>query len=327
MGKDTFIEWADSTVNPTSGCDGCEIYQPGAPDKATCYAFHQQTNRLSRTMPGLYSSNFNEVRLIPGRMRQAAAWSDLRGKKRDQNKRWFDGFPRVIFVGDLADIFSEAVPFDYLRREVVEVMASKQGGRHFWILVTKQPQRAAEFTRSCGPLPDNCMVLTSITNQATTRLRLPHLFEIKCRWRGVSAEPLRGPLVDLASVTRGGHLDFVVTGGESGSRAHCPHPDWFRSLRDLCTGNGWPFFFKQWGSYHPSEEGETIVRLNGSIYDPSRTPNLLPGLAARMTRAHKSTGGRLLDGREWTQFPDITTLWRDTPALSTPVHDTQLQKQ
>ena len=333
MGKHTLIEWADSTINPTSGCDGCELYQPGAPHKATCYAFHQQTNRLSKTMPALYSRNFSEVRIIPGRMQQAASWSDLRGQFRPATnhgpaKPWFDLFPRIIFVGDLADILSRNVSFAYLHNEVVEVMRSKTGGRHFWMVLTKQPQRLAEFTDIYGPLPDNCMALTSVTSEVTGRIRVPHLMRVKCRWRGLSMEPLRGP-VDLESITRGGPLDLVITGGESGPLAHCPHPDWFRSLRDQCVTRGWPFFFKQWGSYSPHEGGEWVVCPSGSTMSRNgfiKSPLAMPEAAA-MTRAGKHTSGRLLDGREWSEFPNITAAWSTPPAASPSAHDSDHPQQ
>lgn len=74
MGKDTNIEWCDSTINGTSGCDGCELWNAQV---RTCYAGNLQTNRLSQSpkMAHLYSRDFSEVRMIPGRYAQAASWS------------------------------------------------------------------------------------------------------------------------------------------------------------------------------------------------------------------------------------------------------------
>lgn len=40
-------------------------------------------------------------------------------------------------------------------------------------------------------------------------------------------------------------LDWVICGGESGSRARPMHPDWVRSIRDQCVSAGVPFFYKQ----------------------------------------------------------------------------------
>lgn len=44
MGQKTNIEWCDSTINGTSGCDGCELWNN---QTRTCYAGNLQTHRLS----------------------------------------------------------------------------------------------------------------------------------------------------------------------------------------------------------------------------------------------------------------------------------------
>jgi len=84
----------------------------------------------------------------------------------------------------------------------------------------------------------------------------------------ISAEPLLGPLdltdmswgpghacfpesddisdsFDALGHTSGGHIDWVITGGESGPGARAMHPDWARSLRDQCATAGVKFFMKQ----------------------------------------------------------------------------------
>lgn len=81
--------------------------------------------------------------------------------------------------------------------------------------------------------------------------------------RFISAEPLLGPLDRLD--LRGIH--WVIGGGESGIGARRCEPDWARGLRDLCTREDVAFFWKQWGG-----------------------------------RTSKS-GGRLLDGEEWSEYP------------------------
>jgi hypothetical protein len=98
MGKETFIQWCDSTVNASTGCDGCELKQPGK--DGSCYSVPIHENRLAKSLPLLYDPDFHNVRIIPGRIPQAAKWSDLTGTVRP-DKPWLDGLPRVIFVGDL----------------------------------------------------------------------------------------------------------------------------------------------------------------------------------------------------------------------------------
>lgn len=84
----------------------------------------------------------------------------------------------------------------------------------------------------------------------------------------ISAEPLLGPLDDL-DVTG---IDWVIGGGESGRGYRSVDPEWARGLRDLCNTFGVSFFWKQWGG---------------------RTPK---------------AGGRMLDGKEWSQYPEQVSL-------------------
>ena len=81
--------------------------------------------------------------------------------------------------------------------------------------------------------------------------------------RFLSIEPLLGPVGRLPL----DGIGWVIVGGESGPKARPMLPDWAREVRDQCLANRVPFFFKQWGGPRPK------------------------------------SGGRLLDGREWSQWP------------------------
>lgn len=308
MGRETNIEWCDSTINGSSGCDGCELWSP---QKRTCYAGVLQQNRLSKSMPKLYDVDFRKVRMIPGRYAQAASWSDLRGVDRP-DKPWLNGKPRCIFVGDMGDTFSRDVTDDYLTRELLGAITSKQGQRHFWMLLTKRPRRLAELSVKWGGLPENVMAMTTVTDQKTANIRVPQLLQVKCHWRGLSCEPLLGP-VDLMDLPFGGpcescehpvsmnsltgytvckglcdgpelaRIDWVIAGGESGTNAQPMHPHWARNLRDDCGEYGVPFFFKQWGAYAPAV-GQQIAASSCFL-----TVNAAP----------KRTG-RIVKPRRWT---------------------------
>jgi protein gp37 len=123
VSKVTNIQWCDSTCNPTMGCDGCELWSP---QRKTCYAGMLHT-RFGGTNPG-YAPRFDKVKLFPGRMAEAAAWSDLSRKQR-KAKPWLDDMPRMIFVSDMSDALSKRVSFSFLHREIVAVAASELGHR------------------------------------------------------------------------------------------------------------------------------------------------------------------------------------------------------
>lgn len=81
--------------------------------------------------------------------------------------------------------------------------------------------------------------------------------------RFISAEPLLGPLLDLDLEG----IQWVIVGGESGPRHRPIRLEWVRDLRDRCLEHNVRFFFKQWGGLRPK------------------------------------SGGRMLDGREWSDMP------------------------
>lgn len=94
---------------------------------------------------------------------------------------------------------------------------------------------------------------------------------------------------------RDARIGWVICGGESGVKARPSNLEWFRSLRDQCVAAGVPFFFKQWGEWAPDYYIEDD--------DPPGTP---PRQAAEsMSKVGKASAGRLLDGREWNEVPNV----------------------
>jgi len=245
MGNYSNIQWCDSTVNGTTGCDGCELW-PGP-----CYAGYLHTTRLALSLPALYARDFTEVRLAPGRMVKAAGWADMRGRARP-TKPWIPPeTPRLIFVGDMGDLFSKAVPFDYVYKEVIVNARSAKGSRHNWLLLTKYPRRMAEFAdlliSQNDPWPENVWAGTSVT-RAKTLSRLDHLKRVPARIRYVSVEPMLEN-IDLTPYLR--WLSWAILGGESDQSPHKARPfdlACARSIRDQCKTAGVPFFLKQLGS-------------------------------------------------------------------------------
>src|SRR5436190_1932474 len=98
---------------------------------------------------------------------------------------------------------------------------------------------------------------------AKNAVRLKHLRAARASVKFVSFEPLLGSV---------GKLDFAginwaIVGGESGPRARPMAEEWALEIRDQCRIANVAFFFKQWGGIRPK------------------------------------SGGRLLRGREWNQYP------------------------
>lgn len=273
MSDRTYIEWTDATWNPVSGCSkvsqGCKY----------CYAermFHRPY--LGR--------DFTDVRVHPDRLDQPLHW-----KK-----------PRRIFVNSMSDLFHEKVSREFLK----SVMGiTVDCGQHTFQILTKRPKRMRDFCMSVGGFPPNVWLGVSIENQQTADERIPILLQTPAAIRFVSYEPALGPVDISRSLhveTIGGvelepWINWVIAGGESGPRARPSHPDWFRSARDQCQEAGVPFFFKQWGCWRQG------YSHNSNNVFLSRNPSMNGVGRVWVERVSKSVAGRLLDGREWNEFP------------------------
>ncbi len=122
-------------------------------------------------------------------------------------------------------------------------------------------------------------------------------------------------------------LDWCVGGFESGPGARPGHLGAARSLRDQVVGAGKAFFWKQNGEYLPVEGIATeaggvrfvpgigldgigkMLRWDGEAFrsgakDELAKSFLRPGTFA--VKVGKKAAGRLLDGVEWSQFPEVT---------------------
>ena len=99
---------------------------------------------------------------------------------------------------------------------------------------------------------------TSLESE-TYRERVDILRNVKARIRFLSCEPLLGSLkhIDFKGI------DWVVTGGESGSNARPVDKAWILEIRDICQEERIPFFFKQWGGWNKKKNGH---ELDGKIY-------------------------------------------------------------
>nr|WP_117406456.1 phage Gp37/Gp68 family protein [Mycobacterium marinum] len=204
----------------------------------------------------------------------------------------------------------------------------------------ENPAEESLMTWARWPLP-NCWLGVTAENQQWADIRIPALLDTPAAVRWVSAEPLLGR-IDLSRFLEADDakydvppLNWVVTGGESGPGARPAHPDWFRSIRDQCQAAGVAFHHKQNGEWiedvtHYPAEPEI------GIYEPFRVINVPPdhknrkrcamhpaGMTAltpdnpfhpfkaghpnwtAMRRVGKKAAGRLLDGREHNDYPEI----------------------
>lgn len=243
MGKGTSIEWCDDSDNPVMGCDGCELW---IPEKGIKHCYAGSLHQIRAGNPG-YADKFEEPKLFPGRMAKAARRADLAGTKRP-DKPWLDGMPRMIFVSDMGDALSRSVPFEYLCNEIVLVAASKEGQRHLWLWLTKQPARMAQLstwlTENGFSWPKNLWAGTSITSNAQTA-RVRHLLRVPAAVRFLSMEPLleavdldlgRCDLHDRQHIQMGEEGEYCSECSADGSTGELSYGHWL----DACASPAQP---------------------------------------------------------------------------------------
>lgn len=311
MGDKSGIEWTDATWNPVVGCS---VLSPGC---ANCYAM-KMAARLE-AMGGKAGAKYAGL-TTPSKA--GPVWNGtvrLDDSALDQPLRWKR--PRRIFVNSMSDLFHEDLPFAEVAR-VFEVIGStiRQGQGHIFQILTKRPERMAEYfdwaradtdaSRICPAHWPGVWFGVSAEDQRRADERIPHLLRLPVSLRWISAEPLLGH-IDLGQAVHA--LNWVVVGGESGPGARPMHPDWARGLRDQCQAADVPFLFKQWGNWMPIKQWsghqgggkflpEDAIAPDGSWVSPDVNPDDIGG--HRMRHVTKKAAGRVLDGRTWDQYPE-----------------------
>jgi protein gp37 len=152
--------------------------------------------------------------------------------------------------------------------EVFETM--EQATWHTFQVLTKRSSLMRDYLRAryAERTPPAHIWCGVSVEDGGARSRIEHLRAAPAGVRFLSVEPLIGA---VGTVNLGG-IDWVIAGGESGPGARPVHLEWVREIRDQCVAQGVAFFFKQWGGLRPK------------------------------------SGGRQLDGREWSEFPKVTAV-------------------
>ena len=244
------IEWTESTWNPVTGCTKV------SPGCKHCYA-ERMAERLQAMGQPNYKHGF-ALTLQPKMLELPLHW-----KK-----------PQTIFVNSMSDLFHEDVPLAYIQR-VFDVM--RRAHWHRFQVLTKRADRLAELSPEIN-WPANVWMGVSVEN-ATYVDRIDDLRKTGARVKFLSLEPLLGPLPNLKLR----NIDWVIVGGESGSRARPMDAAWVTDIRDQCLRAGVAFFFKQWGGKNKKKAGRV---LEGRTYDEMPSGTALP--VARAPRAIRS---------------------------------------
>ena len=171
--------------------------------------------------------------------------------------------PRRVFVNSMSDLFHKDVPISFID-EVFDTM--EQANWHQFQLLTKRSSLMRNYINRRYGASGSCpdhIWLGVSVENRDKSKRIDHLRHTQASVRFLSVEPLLGALGPVSLLG----IHWVIVGGESGPGARPMEEAWAIEVRDQCLDQGVPFFFKQWGGIRPK------------------------------------SGGRLLEGREWNEYP------------------------
>lgn len=247
MGKDTDVHWADSTLNLQMGCKGCELWNA---ETRICYAGLQTQNRAG--FKG-WPKSFGEPQLFLDRLSPALKWADLTGSDRE-DKPWLNGMPRLIFLNDMGDTFTEGLPKNWL----APFLALMSYSPHQFLLLTKRPSKMLEFSQEHEFPPNFWLGVTVTSNKTLARVELlrkiahagPKFVSVEPIWEDID----RDAYADI---------DWAIFGGESGKFPTKTNLAWLLHGIERSRAYGCRPFVKQLGAdcYFEAPINGAITRI------------------------------------------------------------------
>jgi len=355
MAENSKIEWTDATFNCWRGCtrisEGCRH----------CYA-ETLSGRNPKTL-GVWGPQGTRVVAAGSAWKEPVKWNRLAAEGRlPDGSPNVDGRRPRVFCASLADVFEEwqgpmsdsqgrtlyragvvdwhtegppsvRLTMDDVRRRLFALIDATPNLD--WLLVTKRPENAARMWPAVG-FPDagvpgtlgrrlrlpNVWLIASVENQDATA-RIPELLKVPAVVRGLSMEPLLGP-VEFSNVSRRSDavqqlgrkaldgISWVIVGGESGPGSRPLDVAWVRSIVGQCKAASVPVFVKQLGAKPLWQEQDSIV-------DEGENGNPLPRSLWRAPLLDRKGG----DIAEW---PDDLKV-REFPAAGTPAAPATVGKE
>lgn len=213
---ETKIEWTDKTWNPVTGCTK---YSEGC---ANCYA-EVMARRLKGMGQDKYRNAF-KLTLHPEALNEPKKWRKAHN----------------IFVCSMGDLFHEDVPFDFIDKVMVTI---RETSWHRYQILTKRAERMEEYFLT-HEIPSNVWLGVTV-EVGHAKTRIDNLRSLPASVRFLSCEPL---LENLGLINLTG-IDWIIVGGESGTKARPMKEKWVLDIKKQADEQGIAFFFKQWGTW------------------------------------------------------------------------------
>ena len=227
---ETKIEWTELTWNPSTGCtkisSGCQ----------NCYA-EKMTGRLRAMGIDKYRDGF-ALRQHESELFRPFHWKQ----------------PKMVFANSMSDLFHEEMPLEFIQR-VFQVM--NDCPQHVFQVLTKRSDILRQYSPLLNWSPNIWMGVT--VEHSSYVHRIQDLRMTGAFIKFLSLEPLLSVLPDMDLLD----IDWVIVGGESGSKARPIQQEWVVDIRNQCKEAGVSFFFKQWGGRNKKAAG---CLLEGKVH-------------------------------------------------------------
>lgn len=281
MGDETGIGWTDHTFNPWLGCtkvsQGC----------VNCYAETLIKNRMGKD---LWGPKGDRQRTAPANWRKPLKWN---AEARAEGRR------HRVFCASLADVFEDHPVAHECREDLWPLIKGTEWLD--WQLLTKRPENfELMLPVDWGDGYPNVWLMVSAEDQDNWDRRVPILLRTPAAVRGVSAEPLLGPIEPGDAMLDSPRISWLIIGGESGTGARPMDLAWARKLLDYAVCDDTPVFMKQLGAKpreHYRDRSGWNVDLKwcgGSDVPPVSSSQREPDWWAPMLKARKGD-----DPSEW----------------------------
>jgi protein gp37 len=172
------------------------------------------------------------------------------------------------FVNSMSDLFHEKMPTPFLNKIMGVIDLTPQ---HIYQILTKREDAMFDYFQNRN-VPENIWLGVSVEDKKSGVPRIDKLRNINATIKFLSVEPL---LEDIGDINLTG-IDWVIVGGESGAKARPMKKEWALSIQKQCKEQNVAFFFKQWGTW-----------------------------GADGVRRSKKSNGRILEGKEWSEYPEL----------------------
>ncbi|MER0122573.1 DUF5131 family protein [Streptococcus sp. ZJ93] len=144
-----------------------------------------------------------------------------------------------------SDFFLEEA--DQWRDEVWDMIWQRRDVKFF--LLTKRPERVLDcLPKDWGEGWDHVFLNVSCENQKWADRRIPILFDLPFKHKGIMCAPLIGA-IDLQPYLATGQLEQVICGGENYGGARPCHYDWIKDMSKACRAANVTFAFIETGTH------------------------------------------------------------------------------